>query len=183
MRIISSFKLFESYAGYFEKFKQSDAFQKIKSSNNFRYIIGSMSVSGPPEGDQEIFEVFENLILHNFTDKTFKLNYLSGEDDSNYQEAIYEDIVIPFFSNFDEFFKNYIDYVKPYPESRELYLGIRKDFNSEEFIDNHFRTSKIISDKVKDIYNLYRWEYAGKKIDPEHYEYLGQFANQTVRRK
>ena len=134
----------------FESVNNQNIIDEILSNRNFRFSIGSMSSSIQNPKRKDVINFFEELITHNFMDQDFYYNYCVDKD--NYYDAVKKEVLEPFISDLDSFTDEYIELSKPYIEARQLYYGL-KNIDTTEFINNHFKTSNIISSENKDAYN------------------------------
>lgn len=153
---------------------------KIIDSGIFRWIIGSGNGSVREPSRERIVETLKHMIHHNFMDHNFLWNELDDSQRDLYGQAYKEEIEKPFVEDIDSFFEKYITLKKPYPESRDYYYGMKENIDSKT-IYNFIKNSKILTDDIKDKYLLYRWKYAGEKVDSD-YDYSGNWPDKTVKR-
>jgi hypothetical protein len=154
---------------------------QIINSGKFRYVIGSGSHGESNPTRESIIKAFTLMIQHEFFDQDFYYNWTDNKGE--YYKAFKTEVQEPFINNLDDFVAKYIGQVSPYTEATDTSYGVKDGFDSREFINNYFRTSKLLPQSIKDEYNFYRWQYAGEQVDPQHYEYVGDNNTANIKRK
>lgn len=160
----------------------SNIIDEIIKSGIFNYNVGSSNQQIKYPTEEDIIEAVEEIIVHEFFDADFYLNYSNRSEE--YKKSFELELKPLLLDDIDKFFSDWMvvswktEFYKRNYKTWEIDRNKKDDIR--KIIGKHINNSKIIPSDVKFEYNLYRWDYAGEKTDTQKYDYLGKFPKKHI---
>lgn len=149
----------------------SNVVKNIVNNKNFKIKIKNSVYSDTNPTEQSVLSKLGQFIDAYFFDSDFYYNYTDNGE--KYLDWYKTNIKKPLLNNIDNFYHKYIDIVNGVWE-------LKKILNREDLLENTFVNSKTLPYDVRYDWNLYRWDYAGEKPEPEVFEYVGEWPDKKI---
>ena len=142
--------------------------------------VGSQSFSSYDGWTKdEVIDLVGRAIKHNLIDTEFYYNYLSSEYKKEYLQIWNEEIYTKMMKNINNVLAKYFQIAT----GSMSHWGLQWNLNSrvtDQLIDNFFRYSKKLPQKVKDEYAFYRNDYAGVDINKPMLKQANEWVNTAI---